>query len=77
MAGDITIAYVSERKSDDPAIFRRLVIAAGPGDQPTHFVHSPEGLRLWVKMTVGSFPTIETFDSLRAALHSIRAVLDR
>ncbi len=76
LAGDISVAYVSGRKSDDPALFRRLVIAAGPGDQPTHLIHAPVGLRLWVKLTVGGMATVEMFDTLLTALNSIRRVLD-
>ena len=76
-AGDVASAYLSERKGDDPAIYRRFVIAAGPGDQPTHFIHSPSGLRVWIMLTLGEAAKVEMFDSLRSALHSIRAVPDR
>src|SRR5262245_32665253 len=76
MAGDVTSAYLSERTSDDPAIYRRVVIAAGPSNYPTHLVHSPMGLHLWIKLTLDPTAKVETFDSLRSALHSIRAVLD-
>ena|SRR5262245_7870711 len=75
-AGDITSAYLCERSSDDPAIYRRFVITAGPGDRPTHLVHSPMGMHLWLKMALGSETKVEVFSSLRSALHSIRPVLD-
>jgi hypothetical protein len=75
-ASDISAAYVSGRKSDDPAMYRRIVIAAGPGNQPTHLIHAPTGLRLWLKMTLGGDPRVEMFDTLVSALNSIRQVLD-
>jgi hypothetical protein len=75
-AGDISAAYISGRKSDDPALYRRIVIAAGPGDGPTHLIHAPTGLRLWLKMTLGGNPQVEMFDTLVTALNSIRRVLD-
>jgi hypothetical protein len=75
-ASDVSAAYVSGRRSDDPALYRRIVIAAGPGDEPTHLIHAPTGLRLWLKMTLGGDPRVEIFDTLVAALNSIRRVLE-
>src|ERR1700759_5456509 len=68
LAGDVAIAYASERRTDDPAMYRRVGSAAGAGDQPTHLVSCPDGMRLWVKLTVGAHPRVEIFDTLRAAL---------
>lgn len=73
-ASDVSAAYVSGRKTDDPALYRRIVIAVGPGDEPTHLIHAPTGLRLWLKMTLSGEPRVEIFDSLVAALNSIRRV---
>ena len=73
-AGDIVSAYVSERRSDEPTMYRRIVIAAGPGDQPSHFIHAPEGMSCWLRSTIGSHPNIRRFASLRDALNSIRPV---
>jgi hypothetical protein len=75
LAGDISEAHVSARRSDDPALYRRIVVSASPDGRPTHLVHHPDGLDLWVKMTVGPYPQIEMFNTLRAALNSIRPVL--
>jgi hypothetical protein len=76
LAGDVGTAYISERRSDDPALYRRLVIASDQGDKPTHLIHAPEGLRVWVLMKLGPYPEITMYDSLRTALNSIRPVLD-
>ena len=75
LAADVSRAYVSGRQTDDPALYRRIVITDRADGQPTHLIHCPDGLRLWIKMTVGPYQRIETFDSLRAALNSIRPVL--
>jgi hypothetical protein len=75
-AGDVPLAYVSERRGDDPALSRRIVIGVGPGALPTHLIHAPDTLHLWCKTTIGPQVRVEIFDSLRAALNSIRHVLD-
>jgi hypothetical protein len=75
LAGDISGAYVSGRKSDDPALYRRIVVLAGPGDQPTHLIHAPEGMHLWVKVTIGPDLRMEMFDAVQTALNSIYYVL--
>ena len=75
LAGDISQAYVSSRRSDDPTLYHRIVVSDAPDGRPTHLVHQPAGLDLWVKMTTGANPEIEMFGNLRAALNSIRRVL--
>jgi hypothetical protein len=75
LAADVPAAFVSERRSDDPALYRRVVISVEPNAQPTHLIHAPTGMRLWVKVTVAADMRIEMFDSLASALNSIRSVL--
>jgi hypothetical protein len=75
LAGDISEAHVSARRSDDPALYRRIVVSAGPDGQPTYLIHQPDGLDLWVKMTVGPDQHFEMFSTLTEALNSIRRVL--
>ena len=75
LAGDISAAHVSSRRSDDPALYHRIVVSDAPDGQPTHLIHQPAGFDLWVKMTIGSDPQIEMFATLRAALNSIRHIL--
>jgi hypothetical protein len=73
---DISSAYFSERRSDDPAIYRRIVIVDAPDGRVTHLIHCPRGMRLWVRTTVVPEFGVQLFDSLQAALNSIRQVLD-
>ena len=75
LAGDISDAYVSARRSDDPALYRRVVVSGAPDGRPTHLIHRPEGLDLWVKMTLGSNAYCEMFPTLTEALNSIRHVM--
>jgi hypothetical protein len=62
-------------------LFDRLqqegVIPAGVQipDLAANLIHCPERLRLWIKMTLGPYHRVETFDTLQAALNSIRPVL--
>lgn len=75
LAADVSLAYASTRRSDDPAIYQRIVISDARDGSPTHLVHAPSGLHLWVKLTVGRDEGAELFDSLSNALNSIRHVL--
>ena len=75
LALDIPSAYVSNRRSDDPAIYQRIVVSTTPDARPTYLIHSPSGMHMWVKLSVEQSRT-EMFDSLSAALNSIRHVLD-
>ncbi len=74
-AGDIAAAYVSNRRGDDPAYHRRIVIVTKPDEGPSHLVHAPMRGADWVVLIRGLIPRIEVFPTLRAALNSIRPVL--
>src|SRR5271167_4602019 len=74
-AGDIASAYVSNRRGDDPAYYRRIVIVTRPDEGPSHLVHAPTGRRDWVVFSRGPTYQIDIFPTLRAALNSIRPVL--
>jgi len=52
LAGDITAAYTADRRSDDPALYRRIVIVDNPHGRPTFLIHQPAGLTMWVKTVV-------------------------
>ena len=75
VAGDIASAYVSNRRGDDPAYYRRIVIVARPDEGPSHLVHAPTGRREWVVFSRGPTYQIDIFPTLHAALNSIRPVL--
>jgi hypothetical protein len=73
-AGDITEAYVSNRRADDPALYRRIVIVTKP-DGPAHLVHASSGRDIWIVLSLGGRTKIRRFRTLRAALNFVRPVL--
>ena len=72
--GDIAATYVSSRRGDDPAHYRRIVIVTKPDEGPSHFVHAPSGRDIWIVFSLGRRTRIRRFSTLRAALNSIRPV---
>ena len=74
-AGDVAATYVSSRRGDDPAHYRRIVIVTKPDEGPSHLVHAPSGRDIWIVFSVGGRTRIQRFPTLRAALNSIRPVL--
>jgi hypothetical protein len=71
---DVASAYVSERRSDDPALYRRIVISVGPERRPSFLIHAPSGISCWLVSEVGPDPQVRRFDTLRAALNAVRPV---
>ena len=69
---DIAAAYASERRGDDPAHYRRIVIVETGQQQPSFLVHCPEGTNAWLVTTLGDDRIVRIYDSLRAALNAIR-----
>ena len=74
-AGDIAAAYASNRRADDPAHYRRIIIVTKPDDGPSHLVHAPSGRNIWIVFILGRRMRVRRFLSLRDALNSIRPVL--
>jgi len=74
-AGDVPSAYVSNRQSDDPEIYHRVVVTITPGGPPTHLVQALRGRDIWIMFTSGERTRLRRFRSLAAALNSIRPVL--
>ena len=74
-AGDVALAYVSERRTDDPAIYRRIVIIKDAYNGPTYFIHTPSNMDTRILLHVSPELEGHRFDSLRDALNSIRPVL--
>jgi hypothetical protein len=48
LADDVPLAYVSQRRSDDPRFFGRVLIATGSDTKPSHSIHVPAGSALWL-----------------------------
>ena len=76
-AGDIASAFFSERRADDPALYRRIVIYEDENAGPSYLVHAPLSVDTWVAMTVGNAAEARSFATLREALNSIRPVFDQ
>jgi hypothetical protein len=74
-AGDITLAYVSNRQSDDPALKHRVVVISGNGGNPSHLVFAPAGRDIWIVVATGQRTRLRRHKTFRAALNSIRPVL--
>ena len=74
-AGDIAEAYVSTRRADDPALHHRLVIITKSDDGPSHLIHAPSGRDIWIVFALGRRTKIKRFQTLQAALNSVRPVL--
>jgi hypothetical protein len=72
----ITRAFVSERRGDDPKFVGRIVIIARPSKDPTHVVYSPAESAIWVVTTAPGWNQPQRYRTLRAALNSIRLVLE-
>jgi hypothetical protein len=75
LAGNVPFAYVSQRRSDDPSLFGRVVIATRPDTKPSHTIHVPAGSALWLVTLAGPPQSVRPFDTLRDALNSVRPVL--
>jgi hypothetical protein len=73
--GLVPLAYVSQRRSDDPTFFGRVVIATGSDRKPSHTIHVPAGSALWLVTTMGPPQTVRQFNTLRDALNSVWPVL--
>ena len=74
-AGDIASAYFCERLSDDPAMYRRIVIFEEVSLGPSYLIHTPISVDAWITLNVRHAPEVRSFDSLRDALNSVRPVL--
>ena len=74
-AGDIATAYVSNRRDDGPAFYRRIVVVTNPSDGPSHLVHPPSGRQKWIVFSLGPKSQIQGYRTLGAALNYIRPVL--
>src|SRR5208282_150360 len=74
-AGDVVSAYVSARSSDDPAIYRKIVITEERDGQPTYLIDTPTGSDYWIVLQFRPVPDVRRFGTLREALNFVRPVL--
>ena len=74
-ATDVSSAFVSERRTDDPAIQSRIAISVESNGAFTHFIHTPVHNDVWIVLNVQYRPEVHQFDTLLEALNFIRPVL--
>ena len=74
-AGDIALAYVSSRQSDDLAVKHRITVISEAGGGMSHLVFAPAGRDIWIVLAKGQRTRLRRHKTLRAALNSIRRVL--
>ena len=69
---DDLFAFVSERRSDDPAIYRRIVVMRRATKRHMYLMHSPRDSDCWIVVSATEREDIGRFPTLRAALNYIR-----
>jgi hypothetical protein len=72
---NVPFAYVSQRRSDDPKFFGRVVIATGLDTKPSHTIHAPAESTLWLVTSMGPPQSVRQFNTLLDALNSVRPLL--
>jgi hypothetical protein len=73
---DVIRAFVSERRGDDPRIVGRIAVLLRGSKEPAYLVYSPAESTFWVVAATPNWSELQRFRTLRAALNSIRPVLD-
>ena len=73
---DVARAFVSGRRGDDPRIAGRIVVVLRSSKEPAFCVYSPAESAIWVVASGPEWNELQRFRTLRAALNSIRPVLE-
>jgi hypothetical protein len=73
---DVERAFISERRGDDPNIVGRIVVLLRSSRHPAFLVFAPTESLFWVVTAAPAWDKVNRFRTLRAALNSIRPVLD-
>ena len=68
-------AFVSERRVDDPMIFRRIVVSRRRTKQHLYLIHSPIGQDCWIMVSATEGECVGRFPMLRAALDHLCPVM--
>lgn len=67
-------AFVSERRSDDPAVYRRIVISRRADNRRLYLIHSHQNSDHWIMVSAADREDVGHFPTLRAALNYISPV---
>jgi hypothetical protein len=71
-ATGVLSAFVSERRTDDPGIYRRIVVFRRVTKRHLYLVHCPHGSSCWIVLSAVERENLGYFPTLRAALIFIR-----
>ena len=74
-AGDIPLAFISQRRSDDPRMYLRIVIWLDAGGERVYTVHATSVGTGWLVAPFDQPSLANIYDTLRDALNSIRPAL--
>jgi hypothetical protein len=73
-ANGVLSAFVSQRQTDDPAIYRRIVVFRRVTKRHLYLIHCPLGSSGWIVLSAVERDDLGYFPSLRDALNFIRPV---
>ena len=73
-AGDVASAFISERSTDDPGVYRRIVITLEGDGEPSYLIDTPTGTDYWIVLQCRPYQDVHRFGSLREALNFVRPV---
>lgn len=68
-------AFVSERRSDEPAIYRRIVVSLRATRQHLYLLHAATEPAGWIMLTIATGEYFGRFPTLRAVLDHIEPVV--
>jgi hypothetical protein len=74
-AADGFSAFVSERRGDDPGLYRRIVISRRRTKQRAYIVQAPQGRDVWIVVSAIDGDDIGRFLTLREALNFVQPAL--
>jgi hypothetical protein len=70
-AGDVSLAYVSDRRSDGPRLYGRIVIRVDPDGEQAYTIHATSVGTAWLVSYIDQLAYAEVHGTLRDALNSI------
>lgn len=73
-AADDVFAFVSERRSDDPTIYRQIVISRLSTGQRLYLICPPQGHDFWLVLCATEGEDVARCPTLRSALNFVRTV---
>lgn len=66
--------FVSERRSDDPAVYRRIIVSRRVNNRRLYMIHAHQNSDYWIMVSAADGEDVGHFPTLRAALNFINPV---